>query len=201
MFHFLLQADRSVFLFFNKTLSNGFFDKIFPVITEPRNWLIVILIALIFFVIKEKKRAIGVLVVVVIAVALSDLIAYRIIKPLVGRYRPCHPEFFVDGGNFLIGMKTSFSFPSNHAMNMFTAATVFSCFYNKYAGYFFGFAVLIGFSRIYVGVHFPLDIIGGVVFGMIVGTVVYLAYCRLEVLVKHHMKKKTINEDNSKPES
>lgn len=197
MLHFLIQADRSVFLFFNRTLSNGIFDKIFPFITEPKNWLIVILIALIFFIIKEKKRALGVIVVVLIAAALSDLIAYRIIKPLVGRFRPCHPEYFVEGGRFLVGMKRSFSFPSNHAMNMFTAATVFSFFYNKYAGYFFGFAVLIGFSRIYVGVHYPLDVVGGAVFGMLLGTGVYLSYCRIELLVKKRVKKRLRNEDNT----
>jgi len=70
MFNFIIQIDRSVFLFFNNTLSNPFFDKIFPIITEPRNWLIFVLIALVFFVIKEKKKALGVIVLVVIAAAL-----------------------------------------------------------------------------------------------------------------------------------
>ena len=184
MFHFLIQFDRSVFLFFNKTLSNPFFDKIFPIITEPKNWLIVVLIALVFFVIKEKKKALGLIVLVVIAAALSDLIAYRILKPLFGRLRPCHPEYFIESGKYLIGMKTSFSFPSNHAMNMFTAATVLSYFYTKYFCYFFGFAVVIGFSRIYVGVHYPLDIIGGAVFGMILGSGVYWGYVGIKVCIK-----------------
>ncbi len=201
MLQFLIQVDKSVFLFINNTLSNSFFDKIFPIITEPRNWLIIALIAMVFFVIKEKKKALGIIALVLIAVALSDLIAYRIFKPLFGRLRPCHPEFYIGGGRFLIGMKTSFSFPSNHAMNMFTAATVLSCFYNKYAGYYFGFALLIGFSRIYVGVHYPLDILGGALFGILLGTGVYLSYCRIGIFVKRHARKKQRDENNTHEES
>ncbi len=194
MFHFLIQVDRSVFLFFNKTLANSFFDTIFPIITEPRNWLIVGLIVMIFFIFKEKKKAIGIIALVLVAAALSDLIAYRILKPLFSRLRPCHPEFFIEGGRFLIGMKTSFSFPSNHAMNMFTAATVLSYFYQKYSGYFFGFAALIGFSRIYVGVHYPLDIIGGAVFGIILGSGVYWSYVGIKVCIRRRANPKKDNE-------
>jgi len=201
MFNFIIQVDQSVFLFFNKTLSNPFFDKIFPVITEPRNWLIVIMIALILFIIKEKKKALEVIALVLVAAALSDLIAYRILKPLFGRLRPCHPEYFIESGRYLIGMKTSFSFPSNHAMNMFTAATVLSYFYNKYSFYFFGFAVLIGFSRIYVGVHYPLDICGGAVFGMILGSGVYWSYFGIRMYVKKKAQSKNHNEANPSPDS
>ena len=184
MFHFLIQVDRSVFLFFNKILSNLVFDTIFPIITEPRNWLIVAVIAMILFIFKEKKKALGVIAIVLIAAALSDLVAYRVLKPLFGRFRPCHPEFYIEGGRFLLGMKSSFSFPSNHAMNMFTAATVLSYFYQKYSCYFFGFAALIGFSRIYVGVHYPIDIIGGAVFGIILGSGVYWGYVGIKVCIK-----------------
>jgi len=198
---FLVHIDKSLFLFFNRSIATPVFDVIFPFITEPRNWLIIALIAMVFFVIKEKKKALGIIGLVLIAVALSDLIAYRILKPLFGRLRPCHPEFYIESGRFLIGMKTSFSFPSNHAMNMFTAATVLSYFYKKYAGYFFGFAVLIGFSRIYVGVHYPLDIVGGALFGILLGTGVYLSYCRIEIFIKRRTKKKQSNEDNTQAES
>jgi len=140
-----------------------------------------------FFIFKEKKKALGVIALVLIAAALSDLIAYRVLKPLFGRLRPCHPEFYIEGGRFLIGMKSSFSFPSNHAMNMFTAATVLSYFYQKYSYYFFGFAALIGFSRIYVGVHYPLDIIGGAVFGIILGSGVYWGYVGINVCIKRRI--------------
>jgi len=201
MFHFLIQVDQSVFLFFNNTLSNSIFDKIFPIITEPKNWLIVAMIAMIFFIFKEKKKAIGVIALVLVAAVLSDLIAYRIIKPLFGRLRPCHPEYFIQGGRFLVGMKTSFSFPSNHAMNMFTAATVLSYFYQKYSGYFFGFAALIGFSRIYVGVHYPLDIIGGAVFGIILGSGVYWGYVGIKVCIKRKVIPKENNEDHAEADS
>ncbi|HEX37242.1 MAG TPA: phosphatase PAP2 family protein [Candidatus Cloacimonetes bacterium] len=195
MLAFIAHVDRTLFLFLNKSIANSVFDVVFPFITEPRNWLVIIALAIIFLLIKEKKQALIVLGLVIIAVALSDLIAYRIIKPLVGRMRPCHPQFFIEGGRFLGGYKTSFSFPSNHSMNIFTAATVFSYFYRKYSPYFFGFAILIGFSRIYVGVHYPLDVFGGAMFGIILGSGVYWSYTGIIISIK---KTKVPNSDEAK---
>lgn len=197
MLAFILHIDRTLFLFFNRSIANPIFDFIFPFITEPRNWLIIAAIAIVFLLVKEKKKALIVLGLVIIGVALSDLIAYRIIKPLVGRMRPCHPQFMVEGGRFLVGYKTSFSFPSNHSMNVFSAATVISWFYNKYSLYFFGFAALIGFSRIYVGVHYPIDVTGGAVLGIILGCGVYWSYIGISTTIK----KKAIDSDETEPEA
>ncbi len=194
MLEFILHIDHVLFLFFNRSIANPVFDVVFPFITEPRNWLIIGVIAITFLLVKEKKKALVVLGIVIIAVALSDLIAYRIIKPLVGRIRPCHPDFFVEGGRFLKGYKSSFSFPSNHSMNMFAAATVLSCFYHRYAGYFFTFAILIGFSRIYVGVHYPLDVVGGAVFGILLGSGVFWIYTEVRIVVR---KKRTLSSDGT----
>ncbi|MBS3740576.1 MAG: phosphatase PAP2 family protein [Candidatus Cloacimonetes bacterium] len=176
MIQFLFDLDKSIFLFFNAKIANPVFDFIFPIITEPDNWLIPAILGLGVFIYFEKKQALLILFLGLITFALTDAISYRIIKPLVGRLRPCNPEVLIRGGNFLMGYKSSFSFPSNHAANMFGIATVFYYFYKDKAIFFFGFAGIIGFSRIYVGVHYPSDVLGGTILGLFLGSVVFSSY-------------------------
>jgi undecaprenyl-diphosphatase len=65
----------------------------------------------------------------------------------------------------VMGMKNTLSFPSAHAANIFGAATVLSMFYRRWAAAFFAVAVCVGYSRIYVGFHYPSDVLGGAVLG------------------------------------
>jgi undecaprenyl-diphosphatase len=183
MFEALIQLDRTLFLFFNSTLANPVFDVIFPFITKGRNWIIPGIIMAIVYCFLGKKKAFIVLGLAIVTIAVSDPVSVRILKPLFGRLRPCHPSHFVDGahlflegGRFLFGYKTSLSFPSAHATNMFAQAMLLTLFYPKQAVWFFIFAFLIGYSRIHVGVHYPLDIVGGAIFGMGIGASVYLLY-------------------------
>jgi undecaprenyl-diphosphatase len=96
----------------------------------------------------------------------------------------------VEGGRFLMGHKTSFSFPSSHAMNMFTAAMVLACFYRKQWPWFFGFAALIGYSRIYVGVHYPADVAAGALFGIATGALVFALFS----LIKNSVEGRTASK-------
>jgi len=173
---FLVSIDRTLFLFFNRTISNPVFDSFFVFITQRDSWIIPLAAAAIIFIIREKRRALVVMGLVIIAVAISDPLCVRIIKPLVHRLRPCHPSYFIDGqhlflagGHFLFGYKKSLSFPSAHAMNWFAAATVVCFFYPKRVWWFFIPAFLVALSRVYVGVHYPLDIVAGALFGITIG--------------------------------
>lgn len=181
--NFLISIDRTLFLFFNATLSNPVFDIFFPFITERNNSIVPLLVLVPFFIYKEKKKALVVLGLAIVTVAVTDPVCVRIIKPLVHRLRPCHPSYFIDGehvflagAHFLKGYKGSLSFPSAHAMNVFGQAMLFTCFYPRQRVWFFTFAGLIGFSRIYVGVHYPLDVVAGAVFGTGVGWGVVYVY-------------------------
>jgi undecaprenyl-diphosphatase len=176
MLHTILSLDKSLFLFLNRDIANPVFDFVFPLITERNFWIIPGAIALILFVLKERKRALIATGLALITVAITDPLCCRIIKEIVQRHRPCDPCCLVDGGRFLLGNKGSLSFPSAHAMNMFGEAMLFSLLYRRRAVWFFTFACLIGFSRIYVGVHYPLDVLGGALFGTLVGAGVYWAY-------------------------
>jgi undecaprenyl-diphosphatase len=186
----LLAWDRSFFLLINHGLAVGALDTFFTVITNGKFWILPGIIAALIFLKVEKKRALVVLLLAGLTVALTDPVCARIIKPLFHRLRPCNPSDLVEGGRFLLGYKTSFSFPSSHAMNMFGQALLFSFFYPRFAAWFFLFAAAIGYSRIYVGVHYPLDVLGGAFSGMACAALVYGAY-RLALFLRRSRTGKT----------
>lgn len=173
---FLLSCDRSLFLLINVTWSNPILDIIFRRGTDAKFWIIPGSIAAGLFIYQKRKQALVVLGLALIIVALTDPLAARILKPLFGRTRPCHPDFFVVGGHFLSGMKHSLSFPSAHAVNIAAQATLLSWFYPRWRWVYALFALFICYSRVYVGVHYPLDVVGGAVIGVLVALGVLVCY-------------------------
>jgi undecaprenyl-diphosphatase len=178
MLQHLLQIDTALFLFFNHTIANPVFDAVFTTITNGRFWIIPGVAAALLFLYFKRKTAAVVIALSLITVSVSDPVCNRIIKPLVPRMRPCNQNVHIENARFLIGRKGSPSFPSSHAMNMFAQAMLLTLLYRrKWVGIIaFSFASIIGFSRIYVGVHYPLDVLAGVVFGMMVGGLVHYVY-------------------------
>jgi undecaprenyl-diphosphatase len=178
MLHHLVQFDTALFLFCNHAIANPVFDAIFTTITNGRFWIIPGIAAALLFLYFKRKTAVTVIALMLVTVSVSDPVCNRIVKPLVPRMRPCNENVHIDGARFLIGRKGSRSFPSSHAMNMFAQAMLLTLLYRrKRVGIIaFSFAAVIGFSRIYVGVHYPFDVLGGAVFGVIIGGLVYYVY-------------------------
>lgn len=163
MISWLDNIDKSVFHFFNGTISNPVFDLIMPIITNQDLWAIPILILVGWLCIKCGKRGRIAMGVLIIAVVLTDAIAAQIIKPFFGRLRPSHA--MIDSINLLVSKGGKFSFVSNHAANAFCLATILSYFYPKWKNHLCVLAVTISFSRVYVGVHYPGDVVFGGLFG------------------------------------
>ena len=180
----LIELDKQLMVFLNKTISNPFFDIIMPIITN-QNFLVIIGLILIGYLgyYGGKKGKITI-VILLIAVGMSDAICTQIIKPWAGRIRPSH-EFF-EYINLLVSKGGKWSFPSNHAANSFVFATILSYFYEKYKILLFSIASIIAFSRVYVGVHYPMDIF----FGSIIGYIFSWMILSIWVIIKMRELKK-----------
>jgi undecaprenyl-diphosphatase len=198
MIHALQHFDTVLFLFFNHSIANPVFDAVFTTITNGAFWVVPGIAAALVFLYFQKKKGALVLALMVVTVSVSDPVCNRVIKPLVPRLRPCNESVHIDGARFLIGRKGSRSFPSSHAMNMFAQAMLLTLlFRRKWAGITaFSFAAIIGFSRIYVGVHYPLDVLAGAMFGVIVGCAVYGAYSFVKAQYARTSSKKSLHDGN-----
>tara|TARA_B100000287_G_scaffold150580_1_gene142354 strand:+ start:87 stop:680 length:594 start_codon:yes stop_codon:yes gene_type:complete len=178
MINKIVEIDKQAMVFLNKTISNPIFDFIMPIVTNQNFLVFLGLILIGYLAYFGGKRGRITIIVLLIAAGTSDAICFQIIKPWVGRIRPSH-EFY-EYINLLVSKGGKYSFPSNHAANSFVFATVLSYFYDKNRKSLYILASVIAFSRVYVGVHYPLDI----VFGSIIGYIISWIMLSIWVIIK-----------------
>lgn len=180
-----------------------------PLITDPNNWFFpvsftVFFIFLIKFLkpvldnhsIKEGlqevrffgKKIILLAILVLIVVGIGDYTNHEMLKPFFGRMRPCNLLSHV---NLLVSCSSSFSLPSSHAVNIFSIATIVSWQFRTSAVFMFVIALIVSYSRVYVGVHYPFDVTMGALYGIICGGVVILLKKKYIKIKKLRNKKNT----------
>ncbi len=167
----LPEIDTLLFLFVNRDLQNSFLDIFMPFITNDA--VLIFLPLVLWTILKDRKKALLFLTVPLIAVLLADGSGH-ILKDIFERQRPCNT---LENINLLVSCKDSFSMPSNHAFNSFAFAMVFWILKRDSLSYLFIlFAAIVGFSRVYVGVHYPSDVIVGSLLGIFTSYVSILLY-------------------------
>ena len=159
----LIEFERWLFYLINGAGANGFFDAVMPFLTDFSNFEIPLAIAWVMLMVFGGRRGRVTALLLAVTLLMTDQISSHVIKPLAQRERPCVELSDVRA---LIGVKTSFSFPSSHAANIFGAATVLSLEYRRLMIPFIVIATAVAYSRVYVGVHYPLDVIAGAALGV-----------------------------------
>lgn len=172
----LLQVDKSVFYFCNQNLRNLLFDVIMPFVTDlNRKPLALVIVGLLWILLLLKGGRAGrtVALLLIPTIVLSDQLSSSVLKFLIERARPCHE---LPSVHLLVGCGSGYSFPSSHAVNNFAGAIVLAYFLPRWTWAFFSFAAIVAFSRVYVGVHYPSDVIGGAVIGLCIGSFIIIVF-------------------------
>lgn len=165
---FIQAFDDRILNFIQENLRNPIMDKIIPIITSLGNGGLVWIIIAIIFIITKKYRKYG--LIMLITLIICELVGDIAIKHLVGRERPFNVTKAIE---LLIKPPTGYSFPSGHTMSSFAAATIISKMNKKFGIAAFILAALIGFSRMYLYVHYPSDVLVGCILGIIFSSLTY----------------------------
>lgn len=177
----LLNWDADLFYKINTVWTNSFLDNNYPWWRADTMSYPVYLFLILFIFINFGWRGWTWIVFIAINVTITDQLSSSIIKPWIHRIRPCQDPAMAEHVRMLVNhCSGGFSFPSSHAVNHFGGAVFIFCtlknYLNKWIYIFFFWAATISYGQIYVGVHYPLDVLGGAIIGSIIGWLVAFIY-------------------------
>jgi len=179
MLESLIELDQQFFLWLNG-LHADWLDPIMLFITRRNPWIPLYALILFLVIRKLKWQSWSMMIAFALLITLADQAASGFFKPFFERLRPCHEPGIQDMVHMVKGCGGQYGFASSHASNTFALAFFLWFVYrNKYAKIMIGWAVVVSYSRIYVGVHYPGDIIMGAILGVLAAIVTYQLYKRI----------------------
>ncbi len=176
----LLQLDQAVFFLINGDWHNSFLDAIMPYWRDKLFWLPLYVFLLFYILLNFKLKGFYFILMIAAVIAIADTTSSKVIKKSVQRVRPCNDANVKEEVQLLIRCGGGYSFTSSHATNHFAVATflMLTLFrrhrWVKYALIFW--AASIAYGQVYVGVHYPLDVLAGGSLGVIIGILAALIY-------------------------
>ncbi len=168
MITFINDLDQSILFFIQTNLHFPILDKLMIFFTSAGDRGLIWISIAVILLINKKTRYFG--VVTLVALIISTIMGEGILKHILRRQRPYFdfPSIYL-----LVDKSTTYSFPSGHTTSSFAAAYVLSKHLKKYSLLFWTLAIAIAFSRLYLFLHYPSDVIAGIVLGLICGKVSY----------------------------
>ncbi|MGV8982912.1 phosphatase PAP2 family protein [Clostridium sp.] len=179
MLSLIQKFDSYILLFIKDNMHGPIMDKVMLMSTYLGNGGIIWIILAVILIISKKYRKVGFMAIA--ALILSTFLGEGILKHIVKRIRPSSniPSF-----DLLIQKPLSYSFPSGHTGSSFAVAGVLSKYIKEYTVEFFFLAFLIAFSRLYLYLHYPTDVLAGAVLGLISSRIIIYIFNRAD----HHSK-------------
>ncbi|TXF84021.1 phosphatase PAP2 family protein [Neolewinella aurantiaca] len=174
--------DHELFHFINQSLANPFLDAVLPVFREKTTWIpLYLLMVFLLYSSYGWKRTLWLLLCIGVVMGVADQFAANVLKPWVGRLRPCAEPEIAGQVRELVNCGGKWSFPSNHATNHFALATVLALTWLKDKAWgwrlgIFLWAGAIALAQVYVGKHYPGDIFAGALLGSFIAWIGVLLY-------------------------
>ena len=165
--------NKDAFEWVNSGLSNVVFDIVMPIVRQPVVWVPLYIFFAAFFYFNFKKQTIYILLFAGVTIFISDQLSAHVLKFIFQHPRPCSDFTMAGRVRMLVDCGPGFSFPSTHATNHFALAFFLISVIGKKIKWLtpalIFWAALISIAQVYVGLHFPLDVICGGVLGSLIG--------------------------------
>lgn len=172
------KLDQEVFLWLNSQ-HNDFFDVVMSWITLKYTWFPFYGLLVIFLLWKFRLQGLYMILAIALVIVLCDQFTSSFMKPYFERLRPCYEPALADMIHVVEGCGGKYGFASSHAANAFGLATIVWLLLRnayRYLGFLFVWAAIVSYSRIYMGVHYPSDVIIGSLCGFVLGWLVFWIY-------------------------
>ncbi len=196
MWRLIEKADHGLFDLINRDGQTDFFDILMPILSNLNYFLVPFGLLLIFLLVKKNVKLRVLAISILLLILVSDNLSTLVLKKMFNRPRPYHSVSNVhmyyrvtEKWSTTPQLKEkvygkSHSMPSNHATNMFAVAILLSFYFRRFWPVFYLIALFVGYSRIYLGDHFPLDVFVGAVAGTLIGLLFALTSKRVVRMVE-----------------
>jgi len=167
----LVEMDHRLFELLNSEWTNVFFDWLLPVWRDKLFWLPVYFFILTFMIYNYGRKAYWFILFLIATVGTADYVSSQVIKKSIERIRPCNDNQ-LDQVRTLVRCGSGYSFTSSHAANHFALSifllTTIGIRFAKIRGWLLAWAASVSYAQVYVGVHYPLDVICGMILGILI---------------------------------
>ena len=192
MINVLLEIDNFIFQLINIYLNHSFFDSFFILFHDFHKNIIFVaplLILWIFCILKHKKQRLGLIVLIPLTIIITDQFGsyikdYKLRDRPYMTIEPNKINLLVkvsqnEDGSYKQTQSSQKSFPSNHSANIWALSLIVGYLYTNAKKYFITLAFLISVSRVYIGVHYPIDVIFGALMGIMISSLLIVLYQKL----------------------
>jgi membrane-associated phospholipid phosphatase len=193
IFQQIKDIDQALFYQINGVWHHPILDAVLPWTRHSNNWVPLYIGLIIWLIYQIGWKTLKWILFALINVGFTDQISSSVFKPFFHRLRPCNDPALIGKTRLLLEhCSGGFSFTSSHAANHFGIAMfifmTWGITQKKYTRFFFVWAGVISFAQIYVGVHYPLDIFGGAIIGLVSGFAMAKAYLKWTASYPGHLR-------------